>query len=135
MLTLLPRHIAHAQPLRVPITGKSDTWSISDPKLETLTMEELKRFRQPGGFETVVQRYWYTHGFLHGLYWDDLDEQGLYSRVAAEGKIVDEIMNDLAEIYTEDIFCPEAFMQGLGDALKQEIVTKQSHVPSVVQST
>ena len=130
----MPRHVAHARPLHAPVAG-TDMWSISDPKLEMLTMEELKRFRQPSGFATAVQRYWYTNGFLHGLYWDDLDEQGLYSRVAAEGKLVDAIMNDLAAIYTEDIFCPEAFMQGLGDAIKQEIVTKHSHVPSVVQST
>ena len=38
---------------------------------------------------------------------------------AIEGQLVDDLMNDhLATMYTEDIFCPWALMQGLGDAIK-----------------
>ena len=46
---------------------------------------------------------------LHVQHWHATRVLGLYSRVAAEGQFVDDIMNDRATIYTEDIFCPWAF--------------------------
>ena len=109
-------------------------------RFSLMTLEEEQRCHVPGHVYTDKDRWWYVHGFVQGLLWQDM---GDFAKVMEESQYFEEIGRDfegisLADYGKKDVIVSACFSVGLQHALKKSnlpplpvitIVSEQEDVP------